>query len=205
MATRIKAHEPPRFDADVISFSPGRLLDSLGALWSWGWRDAKDRQELLKAEAVEVDDQGRIDPGNSGLNEQAVRFRGWGKAMRNSYNPLMALLEAHLDHIREAHQLSPWWREMCQQAPAEYGEEQGRGTPLEESELFQAYNYQFDVWCAGYNWLQSNQQSALDVRDYIENTVLAFYRKEGDLSAAQAEKIKVILVTHSMGGLVAAP
>lgn len=75
--------------------------------------------------------------------------------------------------------------------------------PIDEEELLKASRYQFDVWCAGYNWLQSNRQSALDVRDYIENTVWPFYQKEYDLDPEQMSRMKVILVTHSMGGLVA--
>lgn len=35
------------------------LFASIGALWTWAWRGPKARQELLKAEQVEVDDQVR--------------------------------------------------------------------------------------------------------------------------------------------------
>lgn len=87
--------------------------------------------------------------------------------------------------------------------PADQGEEQGKVGPIDEEELLKASRYQFDVWCAGYNWLQSNRQSALDVRDYIENTVWPFYQKEYGLDPEQMSRMKVILVTHSMGGLVA--
>ncbi len=56
------------------------LFASIGALWTWAWRGPKARQELLKAEQVEVDDQGTIDVGQSGLSEEAARLRGWARS-----------------------------------------------------------------------------------------------------------------------------
>ncbi len=179
------------------------LFASIGALWTWYWRDAKARQRLLKAERVEVDDQGTIDVGQSGLSEEAARLRGWGKVMRSAYNPVMGLMERRLDNIVSRRELQAWWNDEALSPPGDQGEEQGKVAPIDEEELLKASRYQFDVWCAGYNWLQSNRQSALDVRDYIENTVLPFYQKEYGLDPGQVSRMKVILVTHSMGGLVA--
>ncbi|HCF0993367.1 TPA: hypothetical protein NH746_006508, partial [Pseudomonas aeruginosa] len=154
------------------------LFASIGALWTWAWRGPKARQELLKAEQVEVDDQGTIDVGQSGLSEEAARLRGWGKVMRSAYNPVMGLMERRLDNIASRRELQAWWNDEALSPPGDQGEEQGKVGPIDEEELLRASRYQFDVWCAGYNWLQSNRQSALDVRDYIENTVLPFYQKE---------------------------
>ncbi|NBF06979.1 hypothetical protein GV819_32455 [Pseudomonas sp. Fl5BN2] len=193
-----KVWSPPN-----ISFRPTDIFATLVALFVWWGRGPKDRQKLLNAEEVEVDDRGSIDTGSSGLSEEAARTRGWGKAMRSSYNPFMALMENRLDRIVSQRQIQPWWNAESLHTPADYGEELGQATALSEHELTQAGKYQFDVWCAGYNWLQSNRQSALDVRDYIDNTVLAHYREHGGVSPEQADKMKVILVTHSMGGLVA--
>ncbi|MBT9309349.1 esterase/lipase family protein [Pseudomonas aeruginosa] len=179
------------------------LFASIGALWTWAWRGPKARQELLKAEQVEVDDQGTIDVGQSGLSEEAARLRGWGKVMRSAYNPVMGLMERRLDNIVSRRELQAWWNDEALSPPGDQGEEQGKVGPIDEEELLRASRYQFDVWCAGYNWLQSNRQSALDVRDYIENTVLPFYQKECGLDPEQVRRMKVILVTHSMGGLVA--
>jgi hypothetical protein len=52
----------------------------------------------------------------------------------------------------------------------------------------------YEVWAAGYNWLQSNRKSAQDVIDYINKVVLPHYKGRAE---------KVLIVTHSMGGLVA--
>ncbi|MGC3218559.1 hypothetical protein ACPTIH_32525, partial [Pseudomonas aeruginosa] len=57
---------------------------SFGALWTWPWRGPKDRQKLLRAERVEVHDQGTNDVGQSGLDQEAARLRGWGKVMRSA-------------------------------------------------------------------------------------------------------------------------
>ncbi len=168
-----------------------------------GLEGPKARQELLKAEQVEVDDQGTIDVGQSGLSEEAARLRGWGKVMRSAYNPVMGLMERRLDNIVSRRELQAWWNDEALSPPGDQGEEQGKVGPIDEEELLRASRYQFDVWCAGYNWLQSNRQSALDVRDYLENTVLPFYQKEHGLDPEQVSRMKVILVTHSMGGLVA--
>ncbi|MEN5095212.1 hypothetical protein ABE458_31495 [Pseudomonas protegens] len=193
-----KVWSPPN-----ASFWPTDIFPALAALAVWWGRGPKDRQILLKPENVEVDDRGSIDTGSSGLSKEAARIRGWGTVMRSAYNPFMALMEGRLDSIVSRQQIQQWWNTESLHEPAAYGEELGQATPLSEDELQQAGKYQFDVWCAGYNWLQSNRQSALDVRDYIENTVLAHYREHASVSPEQADQMKVILVTHSMGGLVA--
>ncbi len=54
------------------------------------------------------------------------------------------------------------------------------------------------VWACGYNWMQSNEQSAQRLKDRIDE-VLAWYQKTGYF----VPEGHVIIVTHSMGGLVA--
>jgi pimeloyl-ACP methyl ester carboxylesterase len=178
------------------------LADILGvvtALVSWGFKGPAERQEILKAKDLTVDDGGSIDTGKSGLHKETARKRGWGSAMRTSYNPVMALLQARTDHIVAGCKLQPWWAEEALRAPADFGEETGKPTALTETELTKAARYDYEVWCAGYNWLQSNLQSAEDIKQYIENTVLRHYKEQKPPVPAD----KVILVTHSMGGLVA--
>ena len=196
--TKNEVWRPPN-----TAFHFGDIMGALGSLFVWGFRGPKTRQQMLKAEKVEVDDRGSIDLGASGLSEEAARMRGWGKAHRMGYSPFMARMEQLLDNIVTQRVINPWWKEEGTINPADYGEELGKVTPLDEAQLTQAGKYQFDVWCGGYNWIQSNRQSALDVREYIEKTVLPYYQEHGAVSADQAQKMKVILVTHSMGGLVA--
>lgn len=184
------------------SLAPRDVLGAIGALFTWWRRGPKKRQKLLNPDQVEVDDSGSIDPGKSGLSKEAARFRGWGTVMRSSYNPIMAVLEQRLDNILKLGELEPWWSDEALASPSDYGEELGQAQPLNKEELEYAAAYQFDVWCCGYNWLRSNRDSAQAVRDFIENTVLPHYRDSGQTTAEQMQKMKVILVTHSMGGLV---
>ncbi|MGA3703919.1 esterase/lipase family protein [Ralstonia nicotianae] len=182
-----------------MSLNLADILGVVSALATWGFKGPKTRQRILKAEDLTVDDSGSIDTGKSGLHKETARKRGWGSVLRTSYNPVMALLEARTDHIVAGRKLQSWWADEALRQPAEFGEETGRPTALTEEELTRAARYDYDVWCAGYNWLQSNQQSAEDLKQYIENTVLRHYREQKPPVPAE----KVILVTHSMGGLVA--
>lgn len=59
-------------------------------------------------------------------------------------------------------------------------------------------NYSFPVFAIGYNWLQSNDNSAKYVAHMMQNYVKAQIKKE----FPKQEFKKFIIVTHSMGGLV---
>lgn len=67
---------------------------------------------------------------------------------------------------------------------------------LTETDLQRAAGAFLPVHAVGYNWLQSNKTSAEHVAREIDR-ILAYYRSRN----RDAEQ--VILVTHSMGGLVA--
>ena len=184
------------------SFRPTDILGIIGALLTWGFRGPKERQEALDAAKLEVDDRGPIGLGKSGLSRETARARGWGSVSRTSYNPVMALLQERLNAMMRRGDLGTWWEAEGMRDPADYGEELGGNAPLTRDELSGAARYRFDVWCCGYNWLQSNRDSARDLLAYIDGVVLEHYRGEEELEP-QAGRMKVILVTHSMGGLVA--
>ncbi|PWF47573.1 hypothetical protein BHT19_0028240, partial [[Kluyvera] intestini] len=67
---------------------------------------------------------------------------------------------------------------------------------LKEQQLRDAAELLYPVHAVGYNWLQSNKVSAKRLATEIER-ITAYYRSKRN-SCEQ-----VILVTHSMGGLVA--
>lgn len=76
------------------------------------------------------------------------------------------------------------------------GDRKARAGPLTEEELKQAIKgCWFPVHAVGYNWLQSNDDSGKAIAQRVEK-IMADYRQWG----FQCEK--VIVVTHSMGGLV---
>ena len=64
--------------------------------------------------------------------------------------------------------------------------------------IHHAANYHYPVFAVGYNWLQSNKQSAEDVYKRITEQIIPHVSK----NLGWACDGKVILVTHSMGGLV---
>jgi len=89
-----------------------------------------------------------------------------------------------------------------------YGMSPGMLSPLEDGELFNLSRFRFHVWACGYNWLQSNVESAKHVKDFIERMFRAYDKAKEEAEKKKAKGIrlaarKVILVTHSMGGLVA--
>lgn len=204
MGTNLKAKEDGKiiWRPPNVTFRPDDILKGIGALFTWWFRDSKQRQEMLSGDMVEVDDQGSISVGNSGISKRVARRRGWGTVMRSAYAPIMATLQERLNKISELGQALDWWASEGQRDPADYGEILRCNPPLTQEELNKASRYRYDVWCGGYNWLNSNQQSAEDIKAWIEETVFAYYRQQPEY-ADQVNNMKVILVTHSMGGLVA--
>ena len=106
----------------------------------------------------------------------------------------MALI---FDPASQGKKLTSHWQElvMARQDAGKLGA-QKPFTPLQEKQLQEAAELLYPVHAVGYNWLQSNKVSAQRLAKEIER-ITAYYRSKGR-SCEQ-----VILVTHSMGGLVA--
>lgn len=185
------AWRPP--NAELSFAGIGEVISSLA---TWGFRGAKKRQEILSPDNVELDIEGPIDVADSGLSKDLAYKRGWGGVMKGSYHPFMADLQVKLNNILKRDKAEPWWGTYGMHAPKQYGDESGALPSLSDKHRRHAANYTYDVWAGGYRWPQSNRESAAEIRTYIDDVVLAHYRKLG----VPAEK--VILVTHSMGGLV---
>ena len=217
MGTNLRA----KGSSKIVWRPPNGVLEKIGALL-WFFCGPKKRQKLLNMKNVDVDLNGPIDAGDCGLSEALLHDRGWGAVIKSAYHPVMAKMQETLnamiktpaDGVRPA-VFTDFWRMpgtgeraadgkelkglgVGRRDPAAYGGQGGKQAikALTDDEINQAANYQFDVWCGGYNWLQSNQKSAQDIQTYIEGTVLKYYADK-DIPAE-----KVIIVTHSMGGLV---
>ncbi|CAM2172400.1 GPI inositol-deacylase [Paraburkholderia sacchari] len=199
-------------------------LDMIAQLFSYVAKTAKDRAKALKTSQAEIDPGGPIDAGESGLPKNVLVARGWGALMRSSYHPFMAQLQhqlnalAQFDFTRCEADLKEWAEKYGHDDPAEWGATGGEA--LTREEILHAANYQFDVWAGGYNWLQSNRDSGAAIRELIENTILPYYNEGkpvvvdapdgsgGNQCTIRRRKPnrplaeKVIVVTHSMGGLV---
>lgn len=198
--------------------------DMIAQLFSYAFKNTQERASDLTTNEAEIDPSGPIDAGESGLPKNVLVARGWGTIMRSSYHPFMAQLQHQLNSLtqfdfkRGEVDLKGWAKEFSVQAPTDWGATSGDA--LTREEVLHAANYQFDIWAGGYNWLQSNRDSGAAIRDLIENTILPYYNegkevvvdapdgsgneqstiRRGKPNRALAEK--VIVVTHSMGGLV---
>ncbi|QRQ86055.1 lipase family alpha/beta hydrolase [Cupriavidus oxalaticus] len=131
---------------------------------------------------------------------QKARWRGWSEVMFESYGTAIKLMEARMnDLLAPTGEVSLAWK-MPQSIPVldvdprEWGSDAGQ--PLTEDEIRRVGNCWYPVYAMGYNWLQSNGVSAGKLARRVDE-VIAMYQSNG----RRCEK--VIIVTHSMGGLVA--
>ncbi|HIY70350.1 MAG TPA: hypothetical protein H9827_02675 [Candidatus Luteimonas excrementigallinarum] len=139
------------------------------------------------------------------ISEREAYRRGFGALMQSAYQPVMANMEAVLNRLVQGGEICDSWSHGDSMFgmladPAEYGEKKG-ATQLTQEEVRQAANYRFEFWAGGYNWIRSNADSAGKIIERIEKNVLGHYRKT--LGESAAAGMKVLLMTHSMGGLVA--
>lgn len=174
-------------------------------------RTAADRQRLLNPETTEVDDDGPAFPDDTSktllslapgqTDAERIKWRGWGQLHADSYLGILSLLETSMamifDPASQGARLTSHWKElvMDRQDAAKLGA-QKPFVALSEEHLRDAAEVLYPVHAVGYNWLQSNQVSAQRLADEIER-ITAYYRSKGKRCEG------VILITHSMGGLVA--
>ncbi|MBT0731685.1 esterase/lipase family protein, partial [Rosenbergiella nectarea] len=172
---------------------------SFSSLKKWPLANAKKRKGLLDPVTTMVDDSGKIlNNGADGKKFPSRRKRGWGSAFYKSYGEALDRLQYLLsdDDIL----MDNYFRKMQLQTARQrftgvkIGDEPAEQV-LTEEDTAHGHRFLYPLHVFGYNWLQSNADSAVLLGTYIRK-VLGDYR--GRLAVN-----KVILVTHSMGGLVA--
>jgi pimeloyl-ACP methyl ester carboxylesterase len=183
---------------------PNGKLDGLSATYLWHNRKARARQLVLDPTTLEVDADGEIslpvEARNYGMLEKEVRDRCWGEVHWDSYGGLLYALYVGLNHTFElnrsnnARVLCRHWKEVMACDPTRWGVRSI--DKVTEKELEKHAGYYYPIYACGYNWLESCEESAKRLRQRIESTI-EFWTKH------KRECTKVILVTHSMGGLVA--
>ncbi|ROR10030.1 triacylglycerol lipase [Erwinia sp. JUb26] len=172
---------------------------SLSSLKKWPLANAKKRKNLLDPKTTEVDENGEIlNDMADGKKFPSRRERGWGSAFFMSYGEALDRLQYLLcdDDIL----LENYFREeQLQTARQRFTGVRIGDEPVEqvltEEETAHSHLFLYPLHVFGYNWLQSNGDSATLLGEFISD-VLGTYR--GRLAVN-----KVILITHSMGGLVA--
>jgi hypothetical protein len=121
--------------------------------------------------------------------------RGWGTVGYISYGEFLELLQKIL--FEPDGHLSTILNDLIE--PPSFSLDEGSKSSLEldEKQIKHCEKFYFPVYAMGYNWLESNEDSAKRLKRLVEVTIPAFYKKRGQICD------KVILITHSMGGLVA--
>lgn len=131
---------------------------------------------------------------NPKTKEMKAKERGWGEVYFGSYRGILETCELAFNH--------PWlqshWGRIFKTDPTEWGAVSSPAVKalLEKEHKEAIKDCWFPVHAMGYNWLQSNGDSAKILSGRIRD-LIAKYRGQ------QYQCEKVILMTHSMGGLVA--
>ncbi|KQR80019.1 hypothetical protein ASG35_30595 [Burkholderia sp. Leaf177] len=207
---------PPNMDAFGSAIS-GAI--SIVAGW---FANAAKRAKLFDPEQAIVDPRGPVEVGDSGLSEDEARRRGWSTVHRWSYQPTLAWLQNVLDNpMAEGQPIGEWahgdpkaegkmaaLKSILGTDPADYGAYgSGRAITLDSDVFRSLTRYRYPVYAIGYNWLQSNLLSGQQVLDGID-----FQDPHGDQIirimgireiCLENQTDKAIIITHSMGGLVA--
>jgi hypothetical protein len=191
-------------------------VDGIGSMLNWLTKGADEYQLRLRHGVVAVDNNGMIPkkglqcqaPQNSAmapipLSEQDLRKRGWGEVSAKFYLPFLDWLEHSLNFAGKDFSRQDWPDNVVLQSlkqvhtgPSPLGAVTGSVPGLNERDLELLLDCDNPVHAFGYNWLQSNAKSGEELKARIDE-IIKHYKAQGK----QCEK--VILVTHSMGGLVA--
>lgn len=201
--------------------------------WTLPSSGPKERKQLLHPERVKIDNRGRIllssgiqeqvsaihpYPSSNYDEEGKKRYaealnkimdnnepekelfgsrhdRGWGEVAAPSYGAFLDALQTALYRDKPTikdNTLSAIYQKLVDEPLGlEFGVDSLDETYLEVMKL-----YQFPVHVVGYNWLGSNVLSAKRLSEEVDR-IIDKYQTQGMKCS------KVILVTHSMGGLVA--
>lgn len=178
---------------------PNGHLEGLNEARKWSRRSPALRQRILDASLLEVDPHGELDYHGSMLDESVMRERGWGEVHAASYGGLLVHLQRRLDKTywrgpSGGREIRPYWKRVMQVEPERWGVR--RISRITESELEKYATFQYPVYAFGYNWLASCEVSARRLRQRIDEIKKFWVDRKHDCR-------HVILVTHSMGGLVA--
>ena len=194
--------------------------DSLGGVFlKWARKDGTERRELLNPDTTKVDNRGDINQtiysplSDDGKLFPTRRERGWGEVLSFSYGKFLSVLQGALtddwqqalnNYGKPAPEKNGVLSQLVGKSLAEskYAEITGESV-LTQQELNHFQNFLFPVHVYGYNWLQDNKTSAEGLVAFIDRTIDLYKNHCGHGMPFPAGQEKVIIVTHSMGGLVA--
>lgn len=198
-------------------------LNALGLPWNlvrgFAQKGPGPRQRLLHPERCVVDGSGAIPSMLHGSvhSTEVYRERGWGSVGEGAYHGFLTWLEDQLNPVvrnparwaeyYEADQITSAMNAPGVQTKLvsgvamgmigqPFGAEKQPFVPILSDDLIARSRFYFPVYAVGYNWLASNDQAAVLLQAQIASIV-------NDNDKGQYRCQQVVLVTHSMGGLVA--
>lgn len=192
-----------------------------GLAWMWARKGAASRQKVLHPARTSVYPGGNVPTKLGGSVSQKSEYvtRGWDELGETSYHEFLLWIEKKLN----GQSMNPAdWPDFSytsisatpkpgQPAPARklypgismdmaglpaFAEANHRTEGVLSDDLLKRAKCRFPVYACGYNWLESNNKAALRLQQKI-NQIIAFHNR--GITHCQ----QVILITHSMGGLVA--
>jgi hypothetical protein len=192
------------------------LGQPIGLLRSNVTLDAGQRQQKLNPSQVEVDPGGVVPkkPMGSVINPKVYVARGWGEVGETSYGEYLFWLEQVLngqgfypehwsqfapaggqpeERQVEKAKLKPGMRMVMKGLPERCDKGQ---VELHSDDLIARARFHMPVYACGYNWLDSNVIAAKRLKERIKSVIQ-------ENNHAYSHCSQVIVVTHSMGGLVA--
>ena len=126
---------------------------------------------------------------------QVARWRGWSEVLfAGAYGQLLKTAESHLNNMIAGSEANPMWKPVLAH-PRTFGAVDS-DKPLTVQDLRKIAACWYPVHAMGYNYLKSNGVSARVIADRIRGLAKG-YQKRG------FKCDEVIIVTHSMGGLLA--
>lgn len=126
---------------------------------------------------------------------QLARWRGWSEVLfKGAYGQMLTTAESYLNNMFVNDRINPNWQRILSN-PRTFGAVDF-DTTLTEKDLRKVAACWYPVHAMGYNYLKSNGDSARVIADRIRGLTTG-YQKRG----FQCDE--VIIVTHSMGGLLA--
>jgi pimeloyl-ACP methyl ester carboxylesterase len=190
-----------------------------GLLFDYGSKGPGLRQKALHPDRCEVDRGGGVpkEIGGSVYRKETYVERGWGSVGQGSYHSFLLWLEEKLNPMQRNPALWPDYRQTEATISATpppnsqpklhpgirmglagepFGAEKQPFVSMLTDDLIARSKFIFPVYAEGYNWLASNKVAAAELQKRISAII-----KENNNGSFRCEQ--VILVTHSMGGLVA--
>jgi hypothetical protein len=152
---------------------------------------------LMGYRLIQPTSQGKLSSASARKRQmpaQIARWRGWSEVLfAGSYGQMLKMAELLLNNMVIKGKLNPTWSSVLAD-PKTFGA--ASGPAITERDIKKICNCWYPVHAMGYNFLKSNGESAVVIADRIRGLVLG-YQKRG------FKCDEVIIVTHSMGGILA--